>query len=267
MAHAGGGWRKRPTSSARADRASRSYPFHSRIAMPTTASCKSRAAWSASASPRGKPSGDLSLRRLSLHRPERALWTALSFASCWIAASTLSSREIRAAHSRRVAELAASLCVREGIDPDRGRAAALAHDMCKEMPKKAQRELAALIPGCRSRLGGSWPTKSFTAPRRPPSSRATMASRRGDPGGGSPAYRGQARYGQARRDTLLLGQTRAGARAPRRRVSPSMPETALEGMLLAVVEGVVVWLQDQGRAVAPETLILYSTLVREADPQ
>jgi len=50
----------------------------------------------------------------------------------------------RAAHSRRVADLAASLCTREGIDPERGRIAGLAHDLCKELPKKAQRELAVL---------------------------------------------------------------------------------------------------------------------------
>ncbi len=35
-------------------------------------------------------------------------------------------------------------------------------------------------------------------------------------------------------------------------------------MLLAVVEGVVGWMKAQGKAVAPETLILYSTLVHEA---
>jgi len=32
-----------------------------------------------------------------------------------------------------------------------------------------------------------------------------------------------------------------------------------------VVEGVVGWMRAQGKAVAPETLILYSTIVREAD--
>jgi HD superfamily phosphohydrolase YqeK len=52
----------------------------------------------------------------------------------------------RAAHSRRVALLAAELCAREGLDPLRGRAAGLAHDMCKEMPKKIQRELASAYP-------------------------------------------------------------------------------------------------------------------------
>jgi len=47
-------------------------------------------------------------------------------------------REKRAAHSRGVAEYAAHLCSLHGIDPRRGRLAGLAHDLCKEMPKKAQ---------------------------------------------------------------------------------------------------------------------------------
>jgi nicotinate-nucleotide adenylyltransferase len=39
----------------------------------------------------------------------------------------------------------------------------------------------------------------------------------------------------------------------------------LDGMVVAVVEGVIGWMSAQGKAVAPETLILYSSLVREAD--
>jgi hypothetical protein len=35
-------------------------------------------------------------------------------------------------------------------------------------------------------------------------------------------------------------------------------------MLLSVVEGVIGWMGSQGKAVAPETLILYSTLRQKA---
>ena len=38
----------------------------------------------------------------------------------------------RVEHSRRVADYTALLCTRNGIDPERGRLAGLAHDICKE---------------------------------------------------------------------------------------------------------------------------------------
>ncbi len=53
----------------------------------------------------------------------------------------------RAGHSRGVAALAAELCARHGIDPQRGRIAGLAHDLCKELPKRSQRLLAASYAG------------------------------------------------------------------------------------------------------------------------
>jgi nicotinate-nucleotide adenylyltransferase len=42
---------------------------------------------------------------------------------------------------------------------------------------------------------------------------------------------------------------------------------ALDDMLLAVVEGVIGWMRARGKAVAPETLILYSSLILEARSQ
>jgi len=209
-------WRKRPTSSARADRASRSYPFHSRhryahnsIVQVSSSMVRERIA-------AGKP-----FRRL-VAPPSIAASSRTGFMDCaellrrvGIAASTLSSREI-ARPLEEVAELAASLCAREGIDPDRGRAAALAHDMCKEMPKKAQRELAALYPdaGVGSALMAD---KVVHGPRRPPSSRATMAL--ADEGilEAEPAYRGQGPVwaGSPRYSTARTNSSRA--RAPRRR--------------------------------------------------
>jgi nicotinate-nucleotide adenylyltransferase len=179
---------------------------------------------------------------------------------------TLISRD-RAAHSRRVAELAASLCAREGIDPDRGRAAALAHDMCKEMPKKAQRELAALYPD--AGVGSALMADKVV---HGPAAAALLARDYGLADEGileAVAQHTVGKPGMGRLAAILYCSDKLEPGRERlddgfRRRCLKLP---LEGMLLAVVEGVVVWLQDQGRAVAPETLILYSTLVREADPQ
>jgi HD superfamily phosphohydrolase YqeK len=63
-------------------------------------------------------------------------------------------------------------------------------------------------------------------------------------------------------DKLEPGRGRQGA--GRSDETLSLP---LDAMLLAVVESVVAWMRQEGRAVAPETLILYSTLVREAHPR
>lgn len=52
----------------------------------------------------------------------------------------------RARHSREVATLAAILCSREGFDPERGRVAGLAHDLCRALPAAIQAELASACP-------------------------------------------------------------------------------------------------------------------------
>ena len=176
----------------------------------------------------------------------------------------------RAAHSRRVAELAVSLCLREGIDPERGRVAGLAHDMCKEMPERTQRELAALY----SATEHGFPTTS-----------ALMADK---------VVHGPAAAGLLMKEYLLVDAAVLEAIALHTVGRPGMDGLAtilycadklesgrervgddyrfrclampLEEMLLAVVEGAVGWMREQGRTIAPETIFLYSSLVREADP-
>jgi predicted HD superfamily hydrolase involved in NAD metabolism len=177
----------------------------------------------------------------------------------------------RAAHSRRVAKTAAELCLREGLDPDRGTLAGLAHDMCKEMPKRAQAELAALYPQA---LPGAVLTSALMAAKvvHGPAGAALLARD----------------YGIADAEILeavalhTVGRPSMGALASilycadklepgRERLRDDYRSRCLalplDEMLLAVVEGVIEWLREKGRAVAPETLILYSSLVREAHPQ
>jgi nicotinate-nucleotide adenylyltransferase len=52
----------------------------------------------------------------------------------------------RAAHSLSVAALAQFLCGRFGIEPDKGYAAGLAHDLCKNLPKPMQWTFAKELP-------------------------------------------------------------------------------------------------------------------------
>jgi nicotinate-nucleotide adenylyltransferase len=166
----------------------------------------------------------------------------------------------RAAHSRRVAKLAAAICAREGLDPEQGRAAGLAHDICKELPRKAQRELAA-------RFSGAAESSALMADKvvHGPAAAALLAR---DYGVTDPALLdaialhtvGRPGMGELAAilycaDKLEPGRERLSGAYRRRCLS--LP---LDAMLLAVVEGVIDWMKSQGKAVAPETLILYSTL-------
>lgn len=175
----------------------------------------------------------------------------------------------RAAHSRRVAELAATLCAREGLGASRGRAAGLAHDMCKEMSRKSQRELAALFTGAAPVDSASSALMADKVVHGPAAAAllardfsvndrelldAVALHTLGKPGMGDLAAviycadklePGRERLDDGYRDRCL--------------------ELPLDKMLLAVVTGVIGWMRAQGKAVAPETMFLYSTLVREAD--
>jgi predicted HD superfamily hydrolase involved in NAD metabolism len=177
----------------------------------------------------------------------------------------------RAAHSRRVAELAAALCAREGLDPGQGRAAGLAHDMCKQLPRKVQRELAASYPDV---VPGAVLTDALMSDKvvHGPAAAVLLARDHGVEDAGfleAVALHTLGKPGMGALQTILYcaDKLEPGRERPsdaERRRCLALP---LEEMLLAVVEGVIGWMRGQGRAVAPETLILYSTLVREGDPQ
>ncbi len=171
----------------------------------------------------------------------------------------------RAEHSRRVASLAAAICEREGIDPDRGRAAGLAHDLCKEMPKKAQRELAALYPGAA-------PGSALMAEKVMHGPAAAALLKRDYSVDDRELLEAVAlhtvgRPGMAGLAVILYCADKL--EPGRERYEGDFRERCLalpiEAMLLEVVEGVIGWLRSKDRPVAPETLILYDTLRREAD--
>jgi predicted HD superfamily hydrolase involved in NAD metabolism len=171
----------------------------------------------------------------------------------------------RAAHSRRVAELAASICEREGIDPDRGRAAGLAHDMCKEMPRKGQRELAALYPD-------AVPESALMSEKvvHGPAAAALLARDYSVDDEGlmeAVALHTVGKPGMGSLSVILYcaDKLEPGRERHKREFRNRCFALPLDDMLLAVVEGVIGWLRSKDRSVAPETLILYDNLRRKAD--
>jgi predicted HD superfamily hydrolase involved in NAD metabolism len=174
----------------------------------------------------------------------------------------------RAAHSRRVAELTSSLCRREGLDPERGRVAGLAHDLCKELPKKDQRELAALYPGL-SRAGDESVLMADKIVHGPAAAALLVRDYRVADQEllEAIAIHTVGRPGMSGLSILLYCADKL--EPGRERLDDDNRRRCLElppaDMLLSVVEGVIGWLESTGRAVAPETLILYSTLQPKAD--
>jgi predicted HD superfamily hydrolase involved in NAD metabolism len=180
----------------------------------------------------------------------------------------------RAAHSRRVAALTASICEREGIDPAQGKAAGLAHDMCKEMPRKSQRDLAAAYPGAADGASRSIEGSILLADKvmHGPAAAAMLAKEYGVSDEafleaialhtvGKPGMSGLSVILYCA-DKLEPGRERHDSEF-RNRCLAMRPDA----MLLAVVAGVIEWLRSKDRAVAPETLVLYDTLRRKAAPE
>jgi nicotinate-nucleotide adenylyltransferase len=143
--------------------------------------------------------------------------------------------------------------------------------MCKEMSKRKQRELAAFYSEANP---GSDPTSALMADKviHGPAAAALLAmdyALTDEAILEAVAFHTVGKPGMSDLTTVLYCADKLEPGRERiddgyRRRCLAMP---LEKMLLAVVEGVVGWMRAQGRAIAPETLILYSTLVREDNPQ
>lgn len=168
----------------------------------------------------------------------------------------------RRAHSRSVADLAAELCARSGLDPERGRAAGLAHDMCKEMPKPRLAELAASYSATagRSALLGDkvmhGPAAAFLLKRDYGVDDGEFLD--------AVAYHTLGRIGMGTFETILYCSDKL--EPGRRDVDPVFRSrcTALppDQMLPEVVARVVLWLEAERLPVAPETCELLESLSR-----
>jgi predicted HD superfamily hydrolase involved in NAD metabolism len=166
----------------------------------------------------------------------------------------------RAAHSRRTAELAGEICARAGLDPWRGRAAGLAHDLCKDMTRDEQRALAALYPEAVA-------VSSLMADKvlHGPAAAALLVRDYGtsDPGIlEAVAFHTIGRVGMGTLAAAVycadkLEPGRAGVDAAFREACVALPPPR---MLVEVVRRGIGWLESRGKAVAPETLVLYNSL-------
>jgi len=172
----------------------------------------------------------------------------------------LSSR--RRAHTLGVAALAAELCARQGLDPERGRAAGLAHDMCKELPRAEQLALAL-------EWGEARPESSLLGDKVAHGPAAAVLLRREygvedaellD----AVAYHTLGRPGMAGLEIFLYCADKL--EPGRRRLDPAFRERCLslppEAMLGEVVASVVGWLEAKGEPVARESLELLESLSR-----
>jgi len=168
----------------------------------------------------------------------------------------------RREHSRSVAELAAALCGRASIDPERGRAAGLAHDMCKELPAAELEALAAAYPGAApgsALLGGKvmhGPAAAVVLEREYGVDDAEFLD--------AVAFHTLGRPGMGALETVVYCADKL--EPGRKRIDPAWREHCLslppELMLPEVVGRVIRWLESEGLAVAPETIVLRDSLCR-----
>lgn len=170
----------------------------------------------------------------------------------------------RALHSRRAAALAAELCRRNGLDPERGRAAGLAHDLCKELPMGEQLELARFFAA--SELGFELaPSLLGDKIVHGPAAAGLLVREFGV--GDRELLEAVARHtvGKAGMSTLCILLYVADKIEPgRERVDEVFKVSCLdmppETLLRIVLGSTIAWLQSRGRVVAPETLLLYNSL-------
>jgi predicted HD superfamily hydrolase involved in NAD metabolism len=166
----------------------------------------------------------------------------------------------RAEHSLRTAELAAEICGRGGIDPERGRAAGIAHDMCKELPVAEQRALAASYPAAAA-------TSSVMIEKalHGPAAAALLARDYGVRDEGlleAVAFHtiGRAGMGALAIAVYCADKLEGGRKGVGEAFRAECLRLPLKEMLAAVVRRNVEWIESRGKAVAPETLTLYNSL-------
>ncbi|MBL8968531.1 MAG: bis(5'-nucleosyl)-tetraphosphatase (symmetrical) YqeK [Spirochaetaceae bacterium] len=165
----------------------------------------------------------------------------------------------RAAHSRGVAGLAAALCASHGLDAEKGRAAGLAHDLCKELPHGRQAELAS--------ASGYSLSSGFLSEKilHGPAAAGLLRGEYGVTDGellGAVAWHTVGRVGMGPFETIVYCADKI--EPGRRDVDPAFRARCLAmppaEMLRAVLEDTLAYLASIGRAVAPETSLLYNSL-------
>ncbi len=172
----------------------------------------------------------------------------------------------RALHSRRVAELSAAICSVHAIAPEKGELAGLAHDICKELPRSEQSLLAKGFPGNRLGKGDESSFISDHIPHGPAAAvwlieeyeladdeilEAVAYHTVGDPKMGPLASIVYCA------DKLEPGRQEISEAYRERCLSMSIPD-----MVASVCSHSIEWLRRTGRPVAPQTIILYNSLIK-----
>jgi predicted HD superfamily hydrolase involved in NAD metabolism len=166
----------------------------------------------------------------------------------------------RVAHSRGVAKLAAELCSRNGIPREKGMAAGLAHDICKELSRAEQKQLAQRWPGMQpgsSLMAG----QLLHGPAAAAMLRQEFAYEEDDVLEAIALHTvGRPGMGPLAAIVYCADKMELG----RSHVTDAFRDRCLrlpiEGMLRLVVSDVISWLESRGKVVAPETLGLYNCL-------
>jgi len=172
--------------------------------------------------------------------------------------NTLSGK--RARHSRAVALFAADLCIRNDVDPLRGKVAGLAHDLAKELPVSEQRRLASMFRG-------SIPISAFFTDKLIHGPAAASILERDYALDDFELLEAIAQHTIGRVDMSLLGIILYCAdkiEPGRRGITPEFRERCAlmtpREMQREVVGGLIEWLKSQDHSIAPETIRLYADL-------
>jgi len=178
-------------------------------------------------------------------------------------ARRLESRK-RRRHARGAARLAVRLCRRFGADPAKGRLAALAHDLARELPGQRLLELAG---------GDGAPIRSWEL-ERPVllhgRAAAELLRRKGvtaDPEvlqAVADHVTGRPGMGLLARIVFVADYLEPGRRFVDRRWRAALLALKLDEMLAGVLESVFGWLNREGLPIAPPARRLYEELTGHA---
>ncbi len=170
----------------------------------------------------------------------------------------------RALHSRSVARLCSSLCGLHSIEPRRGVLAGLAHDICKEMPRSEQNILARCFPGSRHGMGDESSFISEHIPHGPAAavwlmeeyeftdSEILEAISCHTVGSVAMGPLGSILYCA---DKLEPGRQEICECYRERCLALPIPD-----MVASVCSHSIAWLRQNGRPIAPQTIVLYNSL-------
>ncbi len=168
----------------------------------------------------------------------------------------------RLAHSRRVADLAAELCLAYGLDPEKGRVAGLAHDWARDLPAERVRELALQDGRGESALEARYPLLLH--------GRAAAAALRGDPGIEDPEIleavtchvTGCPGMGLLAKIVFVADFLEPGRGFLVEEDRKEILRMDINAMAVRVLEGIFSYLRARQRPIAPQALQLFEELWR-----